>query len=333
MRRNLKTSMETDGLVSVLMPLYNAEAFVEEAIESVLSQTYEQWELIIVNDGSTDRSLELAKQFESDKIHVLTQPNSGACVARNKAIQEARGEYVKFLDADDVLAEDCIEKQIEQIRVLKENQIPFGDYDYIDKNNKHLREFSFGSELVKQLVADQPYFFFSRWEVLITSPLHRLNHLLSVGGFDVSFKRGQESDLHFRLALAGVEFVYCPCHTFSYREYQSSSKITSNYEAGKINKKEYWQHKYRQCEKLLMERYGELPVVYQSSFARFWFDEARDSFALANKKLGKELLIKSRSYKSNTKFQSVYYRIGHVIGFVFLEKVLRLRLRLLKKAS
>ena len=315
------------------MPLFNAESYIEEAIASVEEQTYSNWELIIVNDGSTDNSLALAQKHVSDKIHVFTQPNSGACVARNRALQEARGEYVKFLDADDILAKECLEKQIEQMLFLKENQIPFGDYDYIDKNNQHLREFSFGSELVKQLVADQPYFFFSRWEVLITSPLHRLNHLLCVRGFDVSFKRGQESDLHFRLALAGVEFVYCPCHTFSYREYQSSSKITSNYEAGKINKKEYWQHKHRQCETLLMERYGELPVIYQSSFSRFWFDEARDSFALANKKLGKELLIKSRSYKSNTKFQSVYYQIGHFIGFVFLEKVLRLRLRLLKKAS
>ncbi|MGI6469954.1 MAG: glycosyltransferase family 2 protein, partial [Paludibacteraceae bacterium] len=116
--------MENNPLISVIMPLYNAALYVEEAIQSVVNQTYTDWELIIVDDGSTDDSLAVVKRYESDKIRVYTQPNSGACVARNKALSLAQGAFVKFLDADDLVAPDCLEKQVAQIQTLAANQIP-----------------------------------------------------------------------------------------------------------------------------------------------------------------------------------------------------------------
>jgi glycosyltransferase involved in cell wall biosynthesis len=90
--------------VSVIIPVYNAEKFLSETIESVIAQTYPDWEIIAVDDGSTDRSLEILRKYEQrlpSKIHVITQRNSGVSIARNNAIAIAKGEYIAFLDHDD----------------------------------------------------------------------------------------------------------------------------------------------------------------------------------------------------------------------------------------
>ncbi|UOA10199.1 glycosyltransferase family 2 protein [Methylobacter sp. S3L5C] len=99
-------------LVSILIPAYNAEKWVAETITSALSQTWPNKEIIIVNDGSTDDTLSVAKSFESKYVKVVTQENSGASSARNKALSFAQGDYIQWLDADDLLAPDKISKQM-----------------------------------------------------------------------------------------------------------------------------------------------------------------------------------------------------------------------------
>ncbi|MEH6408849.1 MAG: glycosyltransferase family 2 protein, partial [Leeuwenhoekiella sp.] len=102
-------------LVSVIMPLYNAERFVETAIKSVQEQTYTQWELIIIDDASTDSSYAIAEKTIQDKrIRLLKlTKNNGAGIARNVGIRAAKGAYIAFLDADDLWKPQKIEKQIE----------------------------------------------------------------------------------------------------------------------------------------------------------------------------------------------------------------------------
>jgi glycosyltransferase involved in cell wall biosynthesis len=107
--------LEPTPLVSVIMPLYNAEKHVAEAIQSVIDQTYPCWELIIVNDGSTDNSLAVARQFESDKIKVYSQENRGASAARNYGYSFAKGEYIKFFDCDDILSTNMLEVQVARL--------------------------------------------------------------------------------------------------------------------------------------------------------------------------------------------------------------------------
>lgn len=102
-----------EPLVSVIMPLYNAEKYVGAAIESVTNQSYTNWELIIVNDGSTDNSLEVAKKFENEKIKVFSQENKGASAARNYGYSLSKGEYIKFFDADDLISSEMISSQVE----------------------------------------------------------------------------------------------------------------------------------------------------------------------------------------------------------------------------
>jgi glycosyltransferase involved in cell wall biosynthesis len=102
-------------LVSILTPCYNSERWISETIESALSQTWPNKEIIVVDDGSSDRSVEIAGSFEPRGVKVIEQENGGASVARNRALREAQGDYIQYLDADDLLAPDKIELQINRL--------------------------------------------------------------------------------------------------------------------------------------------------------------------------------------------------------------------------
>lgn len=98
--------------VSILIPLYNAEKYIAATIDSILNQSYNNIELIIVDDGSTDNSYEIAQSYASEKVKIYQQPNSGGCVARNKAFELATGDYIVFFDADDLMYKDKIKNQM-----------------------------------------------------------------------------------------------------------------------------------------------------------------------------------------------------------------------------
>jgi teichuronic acid biosynthesis glycosyltransferase TuaG len=117
-------------IVSIITPLYNSEEFIRDAIGSVLLQTYTNWEMIIVDDCSTDDSVELIKHYvEQDSRIKLIQlsENSGAAVARNKAIEMAQGRYIAFLDSDDLWLSDKLEKQV---AFMQSNNYPFTYVSY-----------------------------------------------------------------------------------------------------------------------------------------------------------------------------------------------------------
>lgn len=100
-------------LVSILIPAYNAGEWLADTLRSAIAQTWERKEIIVVDDGSRDQTLAIARQFESDLVHVVTQKNQGAAAARNKAFSLSRGDYIQWLDADDLMAPDKVTKQME----------------------------------------------------------------------------------------------------------------------------------------------------------------------------------------------------------------------------
>ena len=100
-------------LVSILIPAYNSEHWIADAIRSALAQTWQSKEIIVVDDGSTDRTFEVAQQFESESLRIVRQENQGAAAARNKAFSLSIGDYIQWLDADDLLAPDKIAWQME----------------------------------------------------------------------------------------------------------------------------------------------------------------------------------------------------------------------------
>lgn len=111
------------GLVSIIMPNYNSGKYITETIQSVLAQTYQNWELLFVDDCSTDNSLEIVSAYKDKRIRIFqNECNSGAATSRNKALREAKGKWIAFLDSDDVWENDKLEKQL--------NYMVVNNYDF-----------------------------------------------------------------------------------------------------------------------------------------------------------------------------------------------------------
>ena len=132
--------MFTKNLVSIITPNYNCGRFISQTIESVLAQTYTDWEMLIVDDCSTDGSYEIALEYASkdSRIKVFrNEQNSGAAISRNRAIEESKGEYLAFLDSDDLWMPEKLEKQI---AFMQENDCDFSftEYEHIDEENHSL---------------------------------------------------------------------------------------------------------------------------------------------------------------------------------------------------
>lgn len=120
-----------DKLISIIMPSYNTAQFIKETVESVLAQTRSDWELIIVDDCSTDNTDDVIASYLSDERikYIKNEKNSGAAVSRNRALREAKGRWIAFLDSDDLWTPDKLEKQI---KFMEENNYYFSYTNYIE---------------------------------------------------------------------------------------------------------------------------------------------------------------------------------------------------------
>lgn len=206
----LSPNPQTQPLVSIAIPCYNAGKWVAEAIQSCLNQTYAPLEIIVVDDGSTDNSLEVLREFQArypERIQVLTQPQSGAPVARNYGFKISRGSYLQFLDADDVLLPRKIESQMQRVEVEVQNtQTPpdlvVGNYKMVHRN---------GDENEIRAQTDNCWAALLSLQLGYTSAnLWRREMLLQVNGWDESLKNGQDYDLLFRVLQAGAHVVFAP---------------------------------------------------------------------------------------------------------------------------
>ncbi len=125
-----------ENLVSIVVPVYNSEKFLKETIKTVTEQTYKNWELILVNDCSTDNSKSTIEKYakEDNRIKVINlKENSGAAIARNTGIEQAKGKYLAFLDADDLWNKEKLEKQIKFMEA-NEYEFTFTNYEFTDEN-------------------------------------------------------------------------------------------------------------------------------------------------------------------------------------------------------
>jgi len=123
------------------MPIYNSERFLEKSINSVLNQTWNDLEIIAVDDGSTDNSLEILKKY-SDQITIIEQPNQGLATSINNGISKMNGYWFKWFSPDDILCPDAIETLVKESKNHPENTILYSNWDIIDENGKKLRSFS-----------------------------------------------------------------------------------------------------------------------------------------------------------------------------------------------
>lgn len=183
--------------VSVILPAYNASNFIVETIQSVLQQTYTDWELIISDDGSTDNTEALVLPFLNQKVRYIKHTNSGVSLARNRGAAIATGKYLAFLDADDVLTPDSLEKKVQVLQQQKDIAIVFSDVAIIDAHSNMTGELLKGSDedVLEHLLL---------WDrTVIPGPSSFLitrEAFDRVGGFDSDFSTAADQDFFFRVA-------------------------------------------------------------------------------------------------------------------------------------
>jgi len=138
---------EQGDLISIIMPSYNAEKYIVASIHSVLEQTYKNWELLIVDDCSSDRTVEMISGFADNRIRLLqNEVNSGAAISRNRALREARGRWIAFLDSDDTWHPEKLERQLS---FMRENHYAFTFTDYrIQLNGEWMPYINTGPDVV-----------------------------------------------------------------------------------------------------------------------------------------------------------------------------------------
>ena len=127
-------------LVSIITPMYNSEKFILKTIKSVINQTYSNWELLLIDDRSTDNSIKILEDFKSKYANIKllqNDTNLGAAKSRNKGILEAKGDYIAFLDADDLWKPNKLDLQI-QFMQTHNCDVSFSSYEQIDENGKPL---------------------------------------------------------------------------------------------------------------------------------------------------------------------------------------------------
>lgn len=321
-------------LVSIIIPVYNSASFVVEAVRSALNQTYQNVEVIVVDDGSTDNSLSLVESIHDERLRVFSQINQGACVARNRGIAEARGAYVKFLDSDDILYPDAVAVQLEQQSRLGKDEVVFGDFDFIDEKDNVFYQNQFDEKTY--LSTDQDFWFLTNWEMLITCPLHRREYLLEYKGFDNRLRGGQESFLHLKLSIKGVKFVYRPYRVFGYRSHQSESRISCQ-RMRTLPKIEDLVYRNEAMLRLVQDKYGKDANKLTSALSQRYFDAAWNYFCDGKSADGKYCLrrcfaiphLKYPKLKKSRTIARGYVLLGAVLGYVNAAKLMNWLIRTL----
>lgn len=213
-------SSNSPPLVSIIIPCWNAAQYIGEAIASALAQTYPNIEVIVIDDGSTDGSLDVIQSF-GERIRWETGPNQGGCAARNRGLSLAKGDLIQFLDADDWLLPQKLERQV-PLMLENPDRIVYCDHlaCWTDNSSK---------PVIRSRPMDEqdPIIFILQHRSLhTTGPIHRREWLLEIGGFRAGLRACQEFDLHLRLAARGQRFLHLPEVLFTVRRRPDS--VSSN---------------------------------------------------------------------------------------------------------
>ncbi|MBE9126707.1 MULTISPECIES: glycosyltransferase [unclassified Coleofasciculus] len=199
-------------LISVVIPACNAEQTIQQSIESVLRQTFADFELLVINDGSQDSTLDVVNHITDSRIKIFSYPNAGANVSRNRGLYQASGEYVSFLDADDLWTPKKLETQLLALQKNPDAAVAYSWTNSIDEKGQFLRRGSYitvnGDVYAKLLLVD--------FVESGSNPLIRREALCTIGGFDESLPAAQDWDMWLRLA-ARYQFVAVPLPQILYR--------------------------------------------------------------------------------------------------------------------
>lgn len=202
--------------VSVLIPCFNAEGFLAETLESVLRQTHPAAEILAIDDGSSDATFELLRRF-GDRVQALQQPNAGASVTRNRLLARAQGEYLQFLDADDLLAPDAIALRLAHARRTNANAV-CGNWRKFSGDGAERRYRAANMQPIEAVSSDAELATFTTFWAPPAAWLFRADLVRAAGGFRVDLPVIQDARLLQDCAHLGARFGYVDQILADYRE-------------------------------------------------------------------------------------------------------------------
>jgi glycosyltransferase involved in cell wall biosynthesis len=263
-------------IVSVIIPAYNAERFIEQTIRSVLSQTYQDFEIIVVDDGSTDQTRQVLEPF-MDRVVYIYQGNQKQAAARNAGVQISRGEYIAFLDSDDLWFPSTLATLTQRLATQSDAGLVASGFEYIDEQSHRL---GVARPWLAYPIIDLRMILYGG----LTPPsavLLRRRWIDRVGGFDPTLAPAEDMDLWFRLAVSGCRMDWAQAILCQYRVH------TANVSR---NPKAHYAALYRALDKLFARR--DLPEwTYKEKsglYAQIRLAEAGRQFGAGNSQEAKE---------------------------------------------
>ncbi len=206
--------------ISVIIPVYNGEKTIVNTLKSVLKQTFTDLELIVIDDGSQDSTLAVIDEIRDSRLKVFSFPNAGVSASRNRGLSKAKGEFISFLDADDLWTPDKLEAQLRALQENPQAAVAYSWSDWIDESGQFLRPGGHisvnGNAYPKLLLRD--------FVESGSNPLIRRQALTEVGGFDPSVTPAEDWDMWLRLA-ARYEFVAVASPHILYRVSPNSASF------------------------------------------------------------------------------------------------------------
>ena len=275
-------------IVSVVIPAYNAEKTILETIKSVQNQTLHDFEIILINDGSTDKTVELVSTLAESRLKVFNYSNGGLPVARNRGIKHATGQYIAFIDADDLWTPNKLKLQLEALQQHSESGVAYSWSAYIDSEGKFL-------------YAQKPPFFEGNvyQNILLTNFIANGSNILvrrqvieSVGEFDPLLKAAEDWDYNIRLA-AQVPFVLVPNYQVLYRKSSNamSSKVDIMEKANLFVIERAFQNAPPELQCLKKRSLSKLYRFFTKLYLDYNFNDNNIKQKQANHKLKKALQI------------------------------------------
>ena len=185
------------NMISIVIPLYNKEGCIAKTLNSVLAQSFRDFEVVIVDDGSTDESVKIVASIPDDRIRLITKENGGPSSARNRGIEAARGEIIAFIDADDIWSPDYLKEMVDLIERFPDAVIWGFNYSTIENGQVKDSDAEEYCGFVSEKWEGFPFFFFT------SSTCCRKATLIELDGFDERMVYGEDIDMWFRLLLKG----------------------------------------------------------------------------------------------------------------------------------
>ncbi len=296
-----------DGSISVIIPAYNAEQYIEQAIESVFDQTLQPNEIIVIDDGSTDRTPATLKKF-GNRINYVKQENAGVSSARNRGIAESKSKFIAFLDSDDYfLLPEKLEKQV-KIAQKKNCDIVISGWLVINKNHRPIAE-----RKPWKIIPKLNLFNWLRFQgVLPSAMLFRRSALQKVDGFDMNLSHAEDIDLVLRMSLAGSQTEWLEEVSVAYRQHEGS--LTRKVSEQSVGMNKLWKSFFSRSDLPFHVRRIENPVKFSSEV---WI--AFRAFSGGNYSLMKEHLLRSVAFSNLKKAGLLWEWVHRFIAFSLSE--------------